>query len=710
MSSSHKKELQFSDYFNLIIDNKWLILFSILCFTAPTWYILSKEPDSYDAYSQIAIEETEETLFILSPNANKKNVGYYIGIFQGRAFQKTLVKALEKKTTIPGAKIEAKINFLTQHMGISEGTFNTFIKIKSRTDYAELSHILVQTATDSLITFCKNVGNQESQQAITAISEHIKKTGIAHQEVLKKKNETRQMSSTGDINGLIALQAEYEKQLVAYELKRAEVEAKTAFYNQLNKKVKPKKKKPNKKRLKLKEELTHLNIEKRKKNTLGIPISITDSLSIRIKQIETQIMLISRKESGEQVSLAVLKKWKQSKQDLTESKSSLQFMNNEIVAFKKAIEEFKSSHPNIINHELEISRLNEQLERYKDTHKRLSERLEDEMIKIQAQTGGLTLVEASSLPTEPIKKNNTVFYLLAVFVGALLGGLISILRSYMDDKIKSPDEIEKISLRPIIGTIPHIVVGRSDLLIQRKIDSNSKNNELSFRYPELILKGNEGIIPESYRSFRTNILFASPDKPIQTFIISSCGPHEGKSLTAANTALAFAQQGEPTLLIDADLRRPICHHLFHLNRSPGLGDLFSKTTYIDSVIQKIPDTSLDVMTAGLFLPNPAEVLGSKKFQLILAELKQKYKYIIFDTPPVIAVTDACILSNHTDGVVIVTRSNQTNSQALKRTVQSLEKVNANIIGCLLNDVNLAKNKGYYGSYKNYGQYYQTVKD
>ena len=178
---------------------------------------------------------------------------------------------------------------------------------------------------------------------------------------------------------------------------------------------------------------------------------------------------------------------------------------------------------------------------------------------------------------------------------------------------------------------------------------------------------------------------------LKTYIITSGAPHAGKSLPSANTALAFAQQGEPTVLVDTDLRRPIIHHLFQINRGPGIGDLINGTATLNEALQNIPNSTLKVIGAGTFIPNAAEILGSKKFLTIMDQLKEKFKYVIFDTPPIIAVTDACVLASKVDGVVLVTRADKTSLNVAERSLQALDRVKAHVFGAVLNDVNLNKN-------------------
>jgi len=710
MALQLKKDLQFRDYFRIISDHKYQIFITVVCFMLPTLYFISQKPAFYKAYSQLAMEQNERSYFLVNQSQNTKTIGYYTGLFTGRAFQQKLLNSLDT-SRIPGKNIRRKQDFLAGIVKISAGNFSSFIKISATVESPELAFDIVRIATDSLIVFCKRVENQESEQTLKVIKEQIFQTTEKYNETTMVKNKNNQNQTQGDINGLKALEHAFDKMLVDYELENAELQAKKTYFNSLNQKIKINNPGMQEERKILMKDLDKLNAERKKKIQLGIPILPEDSLLIKIKQVQKEMALLSRGNKNKIQDIAVYKEWKESKKALEKIKNDMQFKKNKIKAFQQAISDYKKNHPNILEHELENNRLEELISRHTATHKRLTEKLEDEVIKMQSQTGGLKIVDPAFLPVEPVKTKDFVFYVISFLVGLTFGVIIALFRDFMDNTIKTPDDVEKRLALTLMGSIPHIVIKKSDLRIKRTV-TDKHGATLSQQYPELILKGgkDEGLVAEAYRSLRTNILFASPDKELKTFLITSCGPHEGKSLTSANTALAFAQQGEPTLLVDSDLRRPICHHLFQINRGPGIGDLVNGSVEIEDTLQTVSNTSLKIIAAGTFIPNAAEVLGSNKFMTIIEKLKERFKYILFDTPPIMAVTDACVLASKVDGVVLVTRAEITSLDVAERSLQALLRVKANIFGCVLNDINLTKNNGYYGYYKNYYQYYHTTKD
>ncbi|WP_233269420.1 CpsD/CapB family tyrosine-protein kinase [Alteribacillus sp. YIM 98480] len=201
-------------------------------------------------------------------------------------------------------------------------------------------------------------------------------------------------------------------------------------------------------------------------------------------------------------------------------------------------------------------------------------------------------------------------------------------------------------------------------------------------------------IAEQYRTIRTNLQFASVDKELQSFLITSPGPSEGKSLTSANVAAVFAQQGKKVLLVDADLRKPTVHYTFQINNTTGLSSYLVNDIDLNSTVQQSGIDHLYVLPSGPVPPNPSELLASTKMKQMMSEANDLFDLVIFDTPPLLAVTDTQILSNEVDGVVLVVRSKQTEVEAAEKARDLLQQAHANILGVVLNDQDIRENKYY----------------
>ena len=211
----------------------------------------------------------------------------------------------------------------------------------------------------------------------------------------------------------------------------------------------------------------------------------------------------------------------------------------------------------------------------------------------------------------------------------------------------------------------------------------------------------KSIAAEAYRTLRTNIQYSSFDEEIRTIVVTSSEPGEGKSTTAGNIAISFAQAAKKTVIIDCDLRKPSLHKKFKISNIGGLSDILIGKEKIDDVIHHFNE-ELDVITSGKLPPNPAEMLGSRTMERLLVALKERYDIIILDTAPLQAVTDAQILSTKSDGIILVVRAHATKRESVIQAKGLIEKVGGKILGTVSNGVENTRGKYYY--------YYGTGED
>lgn len=202
-------------------------------------------------------------------------------------------------------------------------------------------------------------------------------------------------------------------------------------------------------------------------------------------------------------------------------------------------------------------------------------------------------------------------------------------------------------------------------------------------------------ISEQYRTIRTNIMYSSIDNEIRSIMVTSSGPGEGKSTTTANLAVVFAQQGKSVLLVDADLRKPTVHYTFKLNNILGLTSILTNQTTLKEAVSKADESSLYILSSGPVPPNPSELLGSKAMKSFMKEALEEFDLIIFDTPPVLAVTDAQILGNLCNGSVLVVSSGKTEKESLLKTKEILTNSNGKLLGVVLNNKKADKKGNYY---------------
>lgn len=210
----------------------------------------------------------------------------------------------------------------------------------------------------------------------------------------------------------------------------------------------------------------------------------------------------------------------------------------------------------------------------------------------------------------------------------------------------------------------------------------------------VVEKKPKSIAAEAYRTLRTNIQYSSFDNEYRTIVVTSSEPGEGKTLTAGNLALALAQGESKVLLVDCDMRKPSVHKNFRISNENGLTDLLLHKRTMEQVMVKYNE-NLTIVSAGRVSPNPSEMLGSRAMGIFLEEMKEHFDYVVMDTPPLGAVTDAQVLSTKVDGLILVVKAGATKKDVVMNSVNLIKKVNGNLIGTVLNGVEQSKNKYYY---------------
>ena len=447
--------------------------------------------------------------------------------------------------------------------------------------------------------------------------------------------------------------------------------------------------------------------------------------------------LIEKQDSG---SLDLISEWQNLIKQSVDLTVKLKSLDDKEKLFQSKVDQFKISHPELVDKEVELMRLERQKRTHEETYSFLMSKYEETRLLKQMQTSDLTIITNAREPKSPIKPKKKLTLALGVVLGLMLGLGAAFFIEYMDDSLRRKEDIERLLNVPVIGMVPRIApiypalpssepqsndninqnednqseILNSQLVVtrhRRKRRSRShgaKNRDLMTRS---LIYNQPKYIAESYRSLAANIQFVNVDNPAKVILVTSPTPSEGKTLTTGNLAITIARSNKKTLLMDCDLRRPSQHRLFVQPREPGLSDYLISTSeensaMVNGLIRKTEVDNLFLITCGQIPPNPITLFASERMKQLIKKLQEEYDIILVDSPPILSVADTSILASEVDTVIMVVQAGQTKRQSAQNAVEMLGKIGHEPFGVILNNVDFSK---HYGSYYYYYYYYYPRK-
>lgn len=323
----------------------------------------------------------------------------------------------------------------------------------------------------------------------------------------------------------------------------------------------------------------------------------------------------------------------------------------------------------------------------------LEEKYQEATINERSRLGNVSILDPGFDNYGPVAPDRPRIMLFGVITGLILGVAFALFRNYFDKTIKTPEEIENRGAS-LLSWIPNI-------------ENLSSTGDIESEF--VVYLRPTSAVSESFKALRTRVQFSKlQSRPLQVLLVTSSIPSEGKTLVSVNLAGSFAQAGKKVLLIDCDLRKPKVHTFFKEERYPGLSDYLFKNVSFDDIVRETGLENMQFITSGTIPPNPSELLGSMQMKEFLDGLREKYDYIVIDSPPLITVTDSEILFNITDGTILIAQANKTPIETFWKTYQTLYNKNPhNLLGCVLNNFNF---KSTYGYYYNYYYYYSRPEE
>lgn len=720
------REWGFHDYLSLAIRRKWIILsVFIFIFSTATAYFYTRPP-IYKAASTFIIESSEKGSMKASPlllQSDARPFGFYETLVSSKMYRQRVAKAAHLDSALA-----ASPEFTSEILGsILDG-----LSIKE-TDYEDLYSLTVESinpvvvyelasiATDEFKKRCQEIELEESRNIVSFVNIQIEEARSNLEHAERELQEFKEKTKITDVDqaqgGILGRLSEIESQLDDVETQRQLSQANLDTYQARFKNLKNTEapsvwSAETPEVLKLRKQIDQLEEQKRK---------VVDSESISSRQLSLLDAKIETKKNDLRNAYLSANKTKMnvSFTDNTEEESAKSIFNERIVSeelnlyvlqnkesfLRSLIDKYRRQHPNILEHTIELA----QLQRTKAVNEKLYtflvEKAEEAKINAATGTGGIRVVDEPSLPEKPKSSGKKRNMMVAVILAFGLGFGLAFIVDYLDNSIYSLEDLKRLGDFTVLGAIPFIKrKERQAVSISKKHNQKPHSvDDLFFAQERMngyknkvisLIQAKEPVV-DAYRHVRTNLQFANVDASLKRIMITSSIPGEGKTLSAANLAISFAELGKRILVVDCDLRKSHQHILFNVRKSPGLSDFLARDIALEKTIYMTHVPNLYVIPAGTTPPNPAEMLASNKMNDLIGTLEQNFDFVIYDTPPIIAVTDPVLLSKRVGNVIMVVRFGKTNRHIVNDSVNRLANVNSEILGVIFNSMHKAKGYGYY---------------
>ena len=420
----------------------------------------------------------------------------------------------------------------------------------------------------------------------------------------------------------------------------------------------------------------------------------------KVLRIEAQLKEIAQAIESEKKSIG------------TQIQAEYQGSRQRELLLKQALDQQKNEAASMADKMVQYNILKRDAEANKQLYDGLLQKLKEAGITAGLRSSNIRVVDPALIPTGPSRPNKSRNITLAVLVG-LIGGMgLALLREYLDNTVKNPDDVESLSRLPSLAVVPAFSGSDGDHRGRFQKLLRGSGNGFQERVALLSHSEPQSQISEAFRALRTSLLLSQADRPPQVILVTSALPHEGKTTAAVNIGVTLAQLGDRTLLVDGDLRKPGISRALHMTdgKHAGLSSYLAGVTSLDVVTVPHPLISnLHAIPTGPIPPNSADLLSSHRLAEMVRELRKRYKFIVIDSPPIMAATDAVILSALVDGVLLVVRSGETPKEAFTRTRDLLSSVKSHVLGVVLNAVD-SGSPDYYRSYRYYPYVYSAYRN
>jgi tyrosine-protein kinase Etk/Wzc len=755
LSEEQSQDFDVSGFIRAFFKGKWIILTLFTVSILTSMFIAYSQPNVYESSTSLILKNPVNNASVIvsfSAERNAEDRSNEIQILKSRTLGEEvayeLVQAVYKNPNMRDDTLDiikspqgsiASIDVIAARVqngvGVNLSKTGTFMEISFRAlnpdEAALISRTIVKVyenrkrkssskAASTLRLFLQEQLEQKKSllleseeklqrymedQRVVAIGEESNRMIGRYSDALAKVDEANVM-----LNALTASLNAYKQEMTALEpkLPDAAVQASTENYTKIFQQV-----------------IAQKQIERDK--ILSDPNQDNQNVQSQLKQFDAEIEVYKQKlqkEFEQQVKQGYSNiNYPEYYQDVAKKKLATELeiigIQSRLTAYRKLAEEYDKAFLKTPSKNIEFARLQRNTQTFQELYNLLEKRYQEALISEEQTPSAIEIVDLAIPNPNPVAPKRIVTIIFGVVIGLFLGVGIVTLIHFLDRSIHTPEQAEKIGA--LLSTIP--VIETFDENIRAKASTNVKviegpESESRKIASHLVTHFDpKSSVSEAYRALRTSLLFSRVSaaredgaKIGSLFGVTSSAPKEGKSTTISNLAITVAQGGQKVLLIDCDLRRPVLHAVFGYNKEPGITNYLVGRALIDDVIRNSPIRNLDIITSGTIPPNPSELIGSVKMKEFMAQMQQRYDVVLIDTPPVIAVTDAQIVSNLVDGMILIVSSGTTQTELAKRSKDLILKVGGKVIGMVLNNFDIYNTYGSYYKYYRYYNYYYEPKN
>jgi len=716
------REWSLQDYIDLFLRRK-LIIFSIFAavFAATLWYTLMRPPKYHSS----------ATLLIESPNmglgsllGNQRNYGmeeygrpieFYEALLQSQAYQDLLFQQLLNDSLIvaSGVTTEQLERIRDKELTLSTAEKTDLVYLGVTAGSPQLAWRFASIATEVFKVRCRQIELEETRNVVDYVEKQkdISRSKLEDAErALQKFNESSSIAVSDEEGGLLKKLVELEGQLAEVQSQRQLAEANIAAYNQRLSDLKA----PNTPELNtvdtpatkaLRSRLDQLVEERSRLSASGQRGVRAVALDQEIDEVRNQLYraIIETRPAKDAGAYLNQNLWEEIRQNRVKEELQLYMLRNRERFFQRQVETYRRENPKLIERAIEMTRLQRSKKVYEDMFSILLEKGEEARIKSATSTGGIRIIDWPTIPQNPVPVHMPRNLLIGALLGLGLGFGFAMMLEYLDNTIRSGDELTRHTGLSILAAVPAIEPRDSKNLAAKLNPATVLSDGADEEYSKYLihkLPPRDPVV-DVYRSLRTNLQFAGVDKPITAMLVSSSLPGEGKTLTAANLAISYAELGKRVLLVDGDLRKPKQHLVFGVEASAGLSDFMVKSLDLKQILYPTTVPNLRLAPCGTVPPNPAEMIASRRMSDFLQHMQKLFDLVIIDSPPVRVVADPLLFAGKVSHALLVVKFASTQLRDVQEAVALLRRAKTPLLGAVFNHINLGRGHGYYGRYNYY---------